>query len=73
VFGSAEGGQATDLSVNAFRTVVEIDLVGSFQVSKATLPLLRAAVADGEPAAIVNISVRAPLLAFLFFRVTLLG
>ena len=43
---------AEELSTNGFRTVMEIDAVGTFSASRAAFPVLRAA----GGGAIVNIS-----------------
>lgn len=43
------------MSTNAFRTVMDIDTVGTFNMSRAAFPALKAAGA-GKGAAIINIS-----------------
>ena len=43
---------AEELSVNGFRTVMEIDAIGSFNMSRAAFPLLAAA----QDSRIINIS-----------------
>jgi peroxisomal 2,4-dienoyl-CoA reductase len=47
---------AEDVSPNAFKTVVDIDLRGTFHMSKAALPWLRAAAKDGSGAILLSIS-----------------
>lgn len=47
---------AATLSYNAFRTVIEIDTLGTFNVSKAAFPHLQRAGEAGSDAAIINIS-----------------
>ena len=53
---------AEDLSLNAFKTVVEIDLIGSFNVSKQAFPLLKETSSKcsteklGRGASIINIT-----------------
>lgn len=47
---------AEDVSPNAFKTVVDIDLRGTFHMSKAALPWLRAAARDGGGATMLSIS-----------------
>lgn len=45
-----------DVSPNAFNTVVDIDLRGTFHMSKAALPWLRKAAADGSGALMLSTS-----------------
>jgi len=45
-----------DVSSNAFGTVVDIDLRGTFHTSKAAIPWLRKAAADGRGALMLNTS-----------------
>jgi len=47
---------AEDTSPNAFSTVVDIDLRGSFHMAKAALPWLRAAAKDGAGAVLLQTS-----------------
>lgn len=47
---------AEDVSANAFKTVVDIDLRGTFHMSKAALPWLREAAKDGSGATMLSIS-----------------
>lgn len=47
---------AEDLSANAFKTVIDIDLRGTFHMSQAALPWLRAAAKDGFGATMISIS-----------------
>merc|ERR1719453_2824951 len=47
---------AEDVSPNAFSTVIDIDLRGTFHMAKAALPWLRAAAAQGAGATMLAIS-----------------
>lgn len=47
---------AEDVSPNAFATVIDIDLRGTFHMSKAALPWLREAAKDGSGALMISIS-----------------
>lgn len=47
---------AEDITPNAFKTVIDIDLRGSFHMSKAALPWLRAAAEGGSGATLLSIS-----------------
>jgi len=47
---------AEDVSPNAFKTVIDIDLLGMFHMSKAALPWLSAAAKDGSGATLLSIS-----------------
>jgi len=47
---------AEDVSPNAFKTVLDIDLRGTFHMSKVALPWLRAAAKDGSGATMLSIS-----------------
>jgi len=47
---------AEDVSPNAFKTVIDIDLRGTFHMSIAALPWLKAAAADGSGATLLSIS-----------------
>jgi len=47
---------AEDMTANAFKTVIDIDLSGTFNMSVASLPWLRKAAATGHGATVVNIT-----------------
>jgi len=47
---------AEDITPNAFGTVIDIDLRGTFNMSQAALPWLRKAAADGSGACLIAIS-----------------
>lgn len=47
---------AEDMSPNAFKTVIDIDLRGTFNMSQAALPWLRNGAATGHGATVVNIT-----------------